>query len=189
MSSTFSAKAGLGGTLEGAQAHRLERCFSQMRWIVRSDRRIVLAIARPVQWVVSPGRFGAGQGQHPGHGGGGDRLARRPALVAQQTLHPGLGVAALPAPIAGRLTPARRATSMTGSRSAENKIIRHRCTCFSGRLRSLTTAAHGGAILASNDNADFLCHAPTIAHLACSILCLRQCTSRNALHEPHRYCR
>jgi hypothetical protein len=32
-------------------------------------------------------------------------------------------------------------------------------------------------ILGSNDNADFLCHAPTIAHLAYSILCLHQRTS------------
>jgi len=55
MSSTFSAKAGSVERLKVRRRCGWRRCFSQMRWIVRSDRPIVLAIARPVQWVVSPG--------------------------------------------------------------------------------------------------------------------------------------
>ena len=99
MSSTFSAKAGYGGTLEGAQAVRLEAVLfpDALDRAQRQADRLGHRPAGPMGGFAR--RFGAGQGQHLGHGGGGDRrFARRPALVAQQTLHPGLGVSALPAP-------------------------------------------------------------------------------------------
>ena len=65
---------------------------------------------------------------------------RLPGLVAQQTIHSVLGVGPLPTTTVGRHTPARRATSRTGSRPAECRTIRARCTCFNGRRRSPTTA-------------------------------------------------
>ena len=38
------------------------------------------------------------------------------------------------------MTPARRATSMTGSRSADSRMMLARCTCLSGRFRSSAIA-------------------------------------------------
>src|SRR5947207_5645491 len=50
-------ESGVLGALEGSQPVRgCSRCVSQMRWIVRNERPTAAAIARPVQWVVSPGR-------------------------------------------------------------------------------------------------------------------------------------
>ena len=92
-------EGGVGGTLEGAQAVRLEAVLfpDALDRAQRQADRLGHRPAGPMGGFAR--RFGAGQGQHLGHGGGGDRrFARRPALVAQQTLHPGLGVAALPAP-------------------------------------------------------------------------------------------
>ena len=85
-------------------------------------------------------RLGAGQRHHPFH-----RLARQrrlagnARLLAQQAVHPGFRKAPLPAP--HRRTPARRATSRTGNRSAEKRIIRARSTCLCRRLRSPAIAA------------------------------------------------
>ena len=45
---------GIGGALEDAQAMRLQPAF-QIRCTVFSESPTVLAMARPVQWVISPG--------------------------------------------------------------------------------------------------------------------------------------
>ena len=69
-----------------------------MRWIVRSERPIALAMARPVQWVTTPGgsrrvrsttacTLACDTGGMPGSG-----------LVTQQTLNAFLGEALLPPP-------------------------------------------------------------------------------------------
>jgi hypothetical protein len=42
---------------------------------------------------------------------------------------------------AGRVIPARRATSATSNRSAECRMIRARAACFCGRLRPAAIAA------------------------------------------------
>lgn len=48
-------EGGVIGALQGAQAVRLQLVNTQMRWTVLSDRPVAWAIARPVQWVTSPG--------------------------------------------------------------------------------------------------------------------------------------
>src|SRR4051794_34533969 len=55
MSSTFSAKAGSLERLKVRQRWGCSLWVPQMRWTVLSDRFTALAMARPVQWVVSPG--------------------------------------------------------------------------------------------------------------------------------------
>lgn len=55
MSSTFSAKAGSLERLKVRSRWGWRLCAFQMRWTVVSDRLAALAMARPVQWVTSPG--------------------------------------------------------------------------------------------------------------------------------------
>ena len=167
MSSTFAAKAGSVERLKVRRRCGCRRCFCQMRWIVRSDRPIALAIARPVQWVVSPGGRRRSR-HHLGHVGRRDRrFARRAGLVAQQTLDPGFGIAPLPAPH-------RRAADPGAPRHLDDRQPICRKQDNPAPLYMLQRPApiahdrgQPRAILASNDNADFLCHASTIAHLAC----------------------
>src|SRR5271154_1466088 len=76
-----------------------------MRWIVRSERPIALAMARSIQWVTAPGgsrrvrsttacTLACGTGG--GAGGGG--VAGGAGLVPQQALNASRGKALLPAP-------------------------------------------------------------------------------------------
>src|SRR5580658_8949306 len=112
MSSTFSAKAGSLERLKVRNRCGCSRCASQMRWIVRNERPTAAAIARPVQWVVSPGGSAlvrANTFAIHRHG----RRARRPGLVVQEPVHPFLGVAPLP-------TPNRRAAYADATRHFEN---------------------------------------------------------------------
>ena len=158
----------VGGTLEGAQAVRLEAVLfpDALDRAQRQADRLGHRPAGPMGGFAR--RFGAGQGQHPGHGGGGDRrFARRPALVAQQTLHPGLGVAALPAPH-------RRAADTGAPRHLDDRQPICRKQDNPAPLYMLQRPApiahdrgQPRAVFGSNENADFLCHASTIAHLAC----------------------
>src|SRR5260370_28547923 len=86
MSSTFSAKAGSVERLKVRMRCGCRRCFSQMRWIVRNDRPTVLAIARPVQWVVSPGGSAPVHANTPATAAGGTQgpaLARREAETGE----------------------------------------------------------------------------------------------------------
>ena len=92
-----------------------------MRWIVRSERPIALAMARPVPMGDCTGPVRAGcastDGMHLGlrHW----RDAGRTGLVAQQTLNAFLGEALLAKRhTIGRRTPTRLAISSTGRRSA-----------------------------------------------------------------------
>ena len=119
-------------------------CASQIRCTVRKDSPLAAAMARPVQWVASP----AGSPQV---------MATTCRTVASAVRGlPGLRVLShsrlsTPASVAkrccqrhtaGRLVPARRATSATASRSAECRMMRARAACFCGRLRSARTAAN-----------------------------------------------
>ena len=55
MSSTFSAKAGSFERLKVRMRCGCSLCVAQMRCTERRLMPTALAIARPVQWVVSPG--------------------------------------------------------------------------------------------------------------------------------------
>ena len=49
-------EGGIARALEGADAVRLQpRCAAQIRCTVRKESPVASAIARPVQWVASPG--------------------------------------------------------------------------------------------------------------------------------------
>ena len=91
ISSTFSAKAGSLERLKVRSRWGWRLCAFQMRCTVVSDKLAALAMARPVQWVTSPG--GSVQLSATisatldrGH----RRLARLAASVAQQPLNPAL---------------------------------------------------------------------------------------------------
>ena len=133
----------VGGALEGAQAVRLEAVLFPDA-LDRAQRQADRLGHRPAGPMGSfTRRLGAGQRQHLGHGGGRHRgSARRPGLIAQQALHPGLGKAALPAPH-------RRAADPGAPRHLDDRqpIRRERttsarCPCFTGRLRSPMIAAN-----------------------------------------------
>jgi hypothetical protein len=51
----LGGELGIGRALEGADAVRLQACAAQMRCTERKEMPVCLAIARPVQWVASPG--------------------------------------------------------------------------------------------------------------------------------------
>ena len=88
-----------------------------------------------------PRRLGAGQRQDLCHCCRRQlRRARRASFVAQQSFHACFGVARLPAPTAGRLTPAWRATSATANPSPDNNTSRARWMCFCGRFLSIAIA-------------------------------------------------
>jgi hypothetical protein len=130
-------KSRIGGALESAQAMRLQAVGAPVRCTVCSARPTVLAIARPVQWVISPG--------------GSPQVNASTLLTVSIAIGflPGARVLSRSRPAtpasayrrcqrhtAGRLTPARPATCSTGRRSAESRTMRARCTCFTGRVRS-----------------------------------------------------
>ena len=87
-------------------------------------------------------RRAAGQRHHTLHHG--VRRGRLPGFLVLSRNSPSTPASAkrcCQRQTAGRLIPARRATSATSSRSAEARMIRARATCFCGRLRSARTAA------------------------------------------------
>ena len=115
---------------------------AQIRCTVRKDRPVTLAIIRPVQCVASPGgspQVSATTRRTVASGVGG-----LPGFLVLSRTSPSTPASAkrcCQRQTAGRLIPARRATSATSSRSAECRMIRARATCFCGRLRSARTAA------------------------------------------------
>ena len=127
----------VGGALEGAQAMRLQPVGTPDALHGVQRQADVVAIARPVQWVISPGgspqvnastllTVSIATGFLPG---GRVLSCSRPATPASAYRR-------CQRHTAGRLTPARSATCSTGSRSAESRTMRARCTCFTGRVRS-----------------------------------------------------
>jgi len=82
-------------------------------------------------------RFGAGQNNPRNDGRSDGRRAGFAGLVVKQAT-PTSAKRFCHRQTAGRLTPARRATSNTGNRSPEKRTILARCTCLKGRLRSAT---------------------------------------------------
>src|SRR5882762_2783846 len=92
-------EGGIVGTLERADAMRLEVvCLpNALHRAQRQADRLGHRSAGPVGRFA--GRLAAGERQHLGHCRGRHWLfPRRPGLVAQQTVHSGIGVAPLPAP-------------------------------------------------------------------------------------------
>ena len=71
---------------------------AHMRWIVRSERPIALAMARPVQWVTAPGGSRRVRSTTACTFAAALAGCRADGLVAQQTLNAFLGEALLPAP-------------------------------------------------------------------------------------------
>ena len=89
----------VGGALEGAQAMRLQAVGvpDALHRVQRQADRFGHRAAGPVRHLA--GRLAAGQRQYLVDSLDRHRLfARRPGLVAQQTRHPGFGVAPLPTP-------------------------------------------------------------------------------------------
>ena len=162
------SKGGVCGALEGAYAVRLQAVLfpDPLDRAQRQANRLGHRPAGPMGGLAR--RLGAGQRQHLGHGGGCDRrFARRPGLVAQQTFHPGLGIAALPAPH-------RRTADPGAPRHLDDRQPIRREQDNPGPLQMLQRPApiaddrgQPRTILSSNDNANFLCHTPTIAQLTC----------------------
>ena len=135
-------EGGIVGSLEGAQPVRLQavRLPDALDGAQRQADGLGHGPAGPMGRFA--GRLAAGQRQDLGDRRRRQRLpAGLPRLVAQQPFDPGFGIALCQRHTAGRLVPARRATSSTGKRSAENRTIWARWTCFSGRFRSPMIAA------------------------------------------------
>ena len=127
----FGRELGVVGMLEGSMRRGCRRCACQIRCTDRKEIPVVLAMARPVQWVASPG--GSAQVK---------ATTRRTVASAKGAL-PGLRLASRKSPstpasakrrcqrqTAGRPTPARLATAATLSRPTECRMIRARATCF-----------------------------------------------------------
>ena len=93
---------------------------AQIRCTVRNDSPVALAIARPVQWVASPGgsaQVSATTCRTSSSPGGG--LPGFLVLSRSSPSTPASAKRCCQRQTAGRLIPARRATSATSSRSAE----------------------------------------------------------------------
>ena len=138
----LGGKLGIVERLKVRMRWGCNRCTAQIRCTERREIAAVLAMARPVQWVASPG----------------DSVqvsaTTRCTVASSRRGLPGLRVASRSRPstpasakrrcqrqTAGRPTAARRAISATVSRSAEPRTIRARATCFWARLRSATIAS------------------------------------------------
>jgi hypothetical protein len=114
----------------------------QIRCTVRKESPVALAIIRPVQWVASPG--GAPQVSATTRCTVASGVRGLPGCLVLSRSSPSTPASAKRCchrHTAGRLSPVRRATSATSSRSAECRMIQARATCFCGRLRSATIAA------------------------------------------------
>src|SRR4051795_11882151 len=166
MSSTFSANAGSFERLKVRTRWGSMRWARQIRWIVRSARPTRSATARPVQCVTSPG-------------GSEQVMARTWATVSGGTGGlPGGRVLSRSSPwtpssakrccqrhTAGRLTPTRRATSSTGRRSSEHRMMRARWTCLCIRFRSATRAVRRSRSPALRRMLEVWAMRPRLAHL------------------------
>ena len=130
------------GPAAGSQGRPPRSPRSAARCTELREMPACLAIARPVQWVASPGgsaqviattraTVSAGSGGVPG----GRVLSR------SRPLTPCSANRRCQRHTAGRLTPARLATSATASRAADSSTSRARCTCLWLWLRSLTIAS------------------------------------------------
>src|SRR5687767_7181243 len=142
MSRSFSANAGSFERLNVRWRCGWRSCSAQIRCTELSEMPAWLAIARPVQWVASPGgsaqviattraTVASGNGGVPG----GRVLSR------SRPLTPCSANRRCQRHTAGRLTLARLATSATGSRPADSSTISARCTCLRRWLRSPTIAS------------------------------------------------
>ena len=160
-------EGGIVGTLERADAMRLEVvCLpNALHRAQRQADRLSHRSAGPVGRFA--GRLAAGECQYLGHGRGRHWLfPRRPGLVAQQTVHPGIGVAPLPAPhrrtadggAAGHLKhrqPIRREQNDLGALDVLQRPV-----------PIVNDCRQAGAILRADYDAKLLGHARRIAHPA-----------------------
>ena len=139
MSVSLAAKSGSRERLNVRTRCGWSLWASQMRWTVRSESPAALAMARPVQWVASPGGLA-------------QVIATTCATVSAAIgALPGLRVLSRSRPptpssanrccqrhTIGRLTPTSAATRCTAMPSADARTTRARSTCFRCWLRSAT---------------------------------------------------
>src|SRR4051812_44166419 len=121
MSRSFGTNSGSLESLKRRTRCGAKPCARQMRWTEETLTPAALAIAAPVQWVVSCGGSVAGQRHHLVDDLLAERRnARRPGLVAQQAVDPFRGEAFLPAPDAS-LRLARPAHDLNGAKTVRRQ--------------------------------------------------------------------
>ena len=152
----------IAAALEGAQPVRLQimRRPDALHGAQGQARGLGHRPASPVRGRAR--RLAAGQRHHPLHHGSG--VGALPGLRVLSCKRPSMPASAkrnCQRHTAGRLIPARRATSATSSRSAECRIIRARAACFCGRLRSATIAASRARSSAEDQRTNHVRHART----------------------------
>lgn len=140
----------LAGSLASKDGAVGGRCSCQIRCMERSEIPIRLATARPVQCVtsscgseqVSASTSATVRVERGGVPGGRVLSRSRPST-------PSSAKRCCQRRTAGRLTPARRATSCTFTRSVESRTIRARRMCLKGRDRSPAIAASADWVASS----------------------------------------
>jgi hypothetical protein len=161
MSSSLAANAGSLDSLKRLTRCGCKPCAAQIRWTERSEMPAASAIARPVQWVASPG------GDHPlDLRPGQRRLARRPALVLQQSGDPRRHEAFLPPPYrrlgAAHLAPDRKRAHAIGAQQHNARPLDMLLAAVPIRHDRLEPSA----ITGGNSELDPLAHPGTVASLA-----------------------
>ena len=119
------------------------RCAAQIRCTERSDTPAAVAIARPVQWVASPGGSVSVSAttRSTSAGGNGSRPCFR-VFSRSRPATPSRMNRSCQRHTHGFETSARRMISAVPQPSAVARMIRARQTCFCGLFRSATTAAN-----------------------------------------------
>ncbi len=133
---------GVFRALEGAQTMGLQRVRlpDPLHRGQRNPHRRGHRPAGPVGGFA--GRLGAGEGHHPLHGLRPQRFrSGRTGLVAEQPVEPSSAKRCCRRHTVVRPTPTVVPMRRTGRRSAANRTMRARSTCFCGRFRPPITAA------------------------------------------------
>src|SRR5271169_4037914 len=141
-SRNLAANAGSCDSLKRRTRCGCRPCAAQMRCTERSEMPLAAAIARPVQWVVSPGgsaRVSATTSSTSADGNGGRPGFR--VLSCSRPATPSRMNRSCQRHTQGFETPARRMISAVPQPSPVARMIRTRHTCFCRLLRSATTAA------------------------------------------------
>ena len=137
----FAANAGSCDSLRRRTRCGCRPCAAQMRCTERSEMPLVTTIARPVQWVVSPGGSARSARRHRQPALTAMRQTGFSRLVVQQAGHALAHKPLLPAPHTGLRNPGAAHDFGGAKPSPVARMIRARHTCFCRLLRSATTAA------------------------------------------------
>ena len=170
MSSSLAANSGSFERLKVRMRCGWRSCAAQIRCTERKEMPGVLAIARPVQWVASPG--GSAQVSATTRARSASprrRLAGLAGLVAQQALDPGLGEPPLPAPDrrpADPGAPGDLGDVQPVGRAEDDPSPRH---VLLGAVAIGDDRLQTSTILSRDQRTHDLSHAPSIAHPLCSV--------------------